>query len=428
MRRAGALCLAAGISLLAAARASASLMYVISVEGVIDPPTASYIRRAISLAERRSAEALVIELNTPGGSLAATEEITQALLNARVVTVVYVSPVGAKAASAGTFITMAAHVAAMAPGSTIGAARPVFIGSESVPPEVSEKAASHAASVLRAIAERRGRNAEWAEQAVKKSSSVPAGRAVKEKIVDLVAEDLHELVDKLDGRRVVLLPGKIVKLRTSTARTEELPATISERFLHALAHPEIAYILITIGVLGIIAELNHPGLIFPGTTGVICLVLAFYSLSVLSVNMAGLALILLGLGLLVADIWATSHGVLTGVGVISFVVGSIMLTGGYPPELRVAWQIIVAMTTVTCGFFIFVIGMGIRAQRAPVATGKQALVGKAALVRTPIDPMGSVFVAGELWRARTDGEPIEEGEEAEIVAVEGLTLHVRKRK
>lgn len=422
------MCLAAGISFLAAARASASLVYVINVEGVIDPPSASYIKRAISVAERRSAEALVIELNTPGGSLAATEEITQALLNARVVTVVYVSPVGGKAASAGTFITMAAHVAAMAPGTTIGAARPVFIGNEPVPPEVSEKAANHAASMLRAIAERRGRNAEWAEKAVKKSYSVPASKAVKEKVVDLVAENLDGLMDKLDGRRVTLRPGKIVRLATSAARTEELPPSMGERFLHALAHPEIAYILITIGVLGIIAELNHPGLIFPGMTGAICLILAFYSLSVLSVNMAGLALILLGLGLLIADIWATSHGVLTVGGVISFVVGSIMLTGGYPPELRVAWQVIIAMTAVTSGFFIFVVGMGIKAQRAPVATGKQALVGRTAQARTPIGPTGSVFVAGELWRAKTDGERIEEGEEAEIVAVEGLTLKVRKRK
>lgn len=401
---------------------------MMDVKGVIDPPTASYVDRCLRIAAQREAQALIMRLDTPGGSLAATEDIVTAMMNSQVPVVVYVAPAGAHAMSAGTFITMAAHVAAMAPGTNIGAATPVFMGGQEMADEMKRKAVSHAVSMMKAIAEQRKRNVEWAEQAVRRAQSAPASEALKKGVVDLLADDEDDLLRKLDGRSVDMGKGRKVTLRTRGARLEEVQQTLSEKFLHALAHPEIAYILLTLGVLGIIAELNHPGALFPGITGAICLLLAFYSLSVLSVNFVGVALILLGLGLLVADLFVASHGILTVGGLISFVVGSIMLTSGAAPGMRLGWHAIVAMTSLTGGLFLFIVSLGIRAQRRKIATGMEGLVGCVGEARTALNPRGQVFVAGELWRAKAEGEHIQADEEVEVVGADGLTLQVRRRK
>ena len=404
----------------------------IEITGAIDPPMAAYLKRALGRAEESKAAALLIRLNTPGGSLSATSEMTETLLTSPVPVIVYVAPSGARAASAGTFVTMAANVAAMAPGTVIGAAHPVAGSGQEIPEKIDQKIVNHAVSVIRAIAERRGRNADWAENAVRQSASVTAPQALKLRVIDVVAESQDDLFSALDGRKIELSPGHAVTLRLKGARPQPLARTIAEGFLHAIANPEIAYILLTIGFIGIVAELNHPGAVLPGVLGVISLVLAFYALSALELSYAAAALILLGIGLLVADIWVPSHGVFTVGGLASFVVGSIMLSGSAPPGLRIAWQMIVAMTALTGGFFILVVSLGIRAQLRRITTGQQGLVGRTAEVRTPLVPKGQVFVAGELWMARLEPAPgqaasAQPGETVVIERMEGLTLIVRKQ-
>jgi len=430
LRKAASLLLAAAALTAAFAAGKAhdrGLMLAAEITGVIDPPTASYVHRCIALAEQKDVP-IIFRMDTPGGSLSATEDIVTDMLNASVPVIVYVAPVGAHAMSAGTFITLAAHVAAMAPGTNIGAATPVFLGDQPASQEMKRKAVSHGVSMISAIAERRHRNVKWAEDAVRRASSSTATQALKDKVIDLIAENRADLLKELDGRKVEVRKGLTVALNTRGARVEEVQMGTGERFLHALAHPEIAYILMTLGVIGIIAELYHPGVIFPGVTGVICLLLAFYSLSVLSVNFVGVALILLGLGLLVADLFVTSHGVLTVGGIIGFVVGSIMLTSGAAPGMRLAWHVIAAMTTIIGGFFLYIVTLGLRAQRLKVATGAEGLIGAVGKARSPLDPGGSVFVAGELWRARAEGETINEDEEVVVTGVEGLTLKVKRRQ
>lgn len=420
-------CAAAALAVASPVGSAPAVVLIGEVKGVIDPPTASYIRRCVRMAEERQAP-LILRMDTPGGSLSATEDIVTEMLNASVPVIVYVAPAGAHAMSAGTFITLAAHIAAMAPGTNIGAATPVFLGDQPASQEMKRKAISHGASMIRAIAEKRKRNVKWAENAVRNATSASASEALKQKVVDLVAEDGQDLLQKLDGRRVEVRKGETATLKTKGAKTEEVEMTVGERFLHAVAHPEIAYILLSVGVIGIIAELYHPGVIFPGVTGVMCLLLAFYSLSVLSVNFVGVALILLGLALLVADLFLTSHGVLTVGGIIAFVVGSIMLTSGAEPGMRVAWHVIAAMTTAVAGFFLLIVTLGLRAQRLKVATGAEGLIGSVGEVRSPLDPRGSVFVAGELWRARAEGEAIQPNEEVTVTGVDGLTLKVKRRQ
>jgi len=422
--------LAMGAALtIGAAPAQRGFVYVLEVEGVIDPPVASYIERGIAKAEKDGAQALIIRLNTPGGLDKSMRDITQAELNANVPVVVYVAPVGARAASAGAIITLACHIAAMAPSTNIGAAHPVAMGGGEMTKEMSKKVENDAAATARGIAARRGRNAKWAEDAVRQSISSTAQEALKLHVIEIIAEDQHDLLKQLDGRKVKL-PGRTVTLRTADAKARELPPSPIERFLHILSDPNLSYIFLIIGIYGIIFELQNPGAIFPGVVGAICLIMGFYSLAVLPVNFAGLILILLGVGMLVADIWAPSHGALTVGGVIAFAVGSFMLYGSRAtPFLRVSWLIVVMMTVLTAAFFLFIVGLGVRAHWTRVTTGVEGLVGARGKARTALHPEGSVFVAGELWRARAEGDqPIEAGQEVEVVGVDGLTLRVRRRE
>jgi membrane-bound serine protease (ClpP class) len=404
------------------------VVYVLEVKGVIDPPAASYIARGVEVGAKARAQAVIIRLDTPGGLDKSMRDITQTMLGAEVPVVVYVAPKGARAASAGAIITLASHVAAMAPGTNIGAAHPVAMGGGEMTEEMSKKVENDAASTARAIAERRGRNAKWAEAAVRESISSSASEALKARVIDVIAEDLDDLLARLDGRKVKL-PKRTVTLHTAGATTEELPMSVGERFLHVLSDPNLAYIFLMIGIYGIIFELQSPGAVFPGVIGVICLVMAFYSLAVLEANLAGVILIILGVGMLVADIWAPSHGVLTIGGIIAFVAGSLMLYGGpSTPSLRVSWLVVVMMTALTAGFFLLVVGLGVRAHWTRVTTGIEGLMGAHGKARTALRPEGSVLVAGELWRAVADaGEEIEPGAEIEVLAADGFTLRVRRR-
>jgi membrane-bound serine protease (ClpP class) len=423
------LIVAACVAMAASAPPARNFVYVLDVDGIIDPSTASYIERGIQTGEKNGAQAVIIRLNTPGGLDKSMRDITQAELNANVPVVVYVAPVGARAASAGAIITLASHIAAMAPSTNIGAAHPVMMGGGEMTKEMSKKVENDAAATARSIAERRGRNAKWAEEAVRQSISSTATEALKEHVIDIVAENMGDLLRQLNGRKVKL-PQRTVVVRTAEAKIEELPASFVERFLHVLSDPNLAYVFLIIGIYGIIFELQNPGAIFPGVIGAICLVFGFYSMAVLSVNLAGLVLLVLGVAMLVVDIWAPSHGVLTVGGIIAFAVGSFMLYGSRTtPFLRVSWLTVVLMTALTALFFLFVVGLGVRAHWTRVTTGREGLVGARGKARTPLDPEGSVFVAGALWKARVeDGEPVAAGDEIEVVGMEGLTLRVRRHQ
>jgi membrane-bound serine protease (ClpP class) len=427
VRRLGLALMLTGLIAVAATSADRRLVYILDVEGVIDPPVAAYVKRGIDAGVKGRVEAVIIRLNTPGGLDKSMRDITTALLNAQVPVVVYVAPVGARAASAGAIITLAANVAAMAPSTNIGAAHPVAMGGGEMTDDMRKKVENDAASTARGIAERRGRNAKWAEKAVRESISSTAKEALKQRVVDIVAEDLPDLLKQLDGREVKL-PRRKVTMHTAKATVQDLPMSVTERFLHVLSDPNLAYIFLMIGMYGIIFELQSPGAVFPGVIGVLCLIMGFYSLAVLEANLAGVILIVLGVGLLVADIWAPSHGALTFGGIISFAIGSLMLYGGpSTPFLRVSWLVVLMMTAFTAGFFLLIAGLGVRAHWTRVTTGAEGLIGARGKARTPLRPEGSVMVGGELWRAvAEDGADIEPGDEIEVLGADGFTLRVRR--
>jgi len=404
----------------------AAQVYVLDVTGVIDPPTAGYVERGLETAARAKAAAVVIRIDTPGGLMQSMRDITQDMLASRVPVITYVWPRGARAGSAGVFITMAGNVAAMAPGTNIGAAHPVAGTGEPIESEMKRKITNDAVAQIRAIAEERKRNAEWAEKAVRESVSITNRQAVKLQVVDLTAPDLGALLRAVDGRQVVVAGNRKVTLHTAGAEQVFLPPNFREKLLHALSDPNLAYILLLVGVYGLIFELSNPGAIFPGVAGGICLILAFYSLAVLPISYAGLALLLLGIGLLVADVFATSHGVLTVGGIIAFVAGSVMLTGARGPGLAIAWPVIISAAVVTLVFFLLVVGLGVRAQFRKVTTGAEGLVGAVGVARTDLAPEGTVMVQGELWKARAaEGKgSLAAGSRIKVLAVEGFELTV----
>jgi membrane-bound serine protease (ClpP class) len=399
---------------------------ILSVDGTIVPVVANYIDRGIRRAESEGAVACIIELNTPGGLLNATEDIVQRILNAKVPIVVYVSPGGSWAASAGTFITIAAHIAVMAPGTSIGAAHPVTVG-EQMPEEVSKKVTEYSSAWIRSIAEMRGRDPEQAELAVTESKSFTASEALEAKLIDLQADDLESLINQINGRKVTLASGEEVIIDTTDyifGRNEMNPV---ERFLHVISDPNIAYILLTLATIGLITEISNPGLIFPGVVGGICLFLAFYSLGVLNAYWAGVLLILLAFGLFAAEIFTPAFGILTAGGVVSLVFGSLVLFSHSSPAMEVNKGLIAGVTVIIAAFVIFVVGAVVRGQRRRAATGAEALVGKVAVAKTLLDPKGTVLVDGELWRAVIDSGKVEIGEEVKITKVEGLSLIVTKK-
>jgi len=401
---------------------------LIKIDGAIGPATASYISRSIDEARAQDAQCLVIQLNTPGGLLDSTQTIVQSFLGSTVPVVVYVAPTGATATSAGCFITIAASVAAMAPATTIGAAHPVTLGGnptggEQKPDDtMKQKLENFSVSYIEAIAARRHRNTDWAKSAVRESASISADKALELKVVDLIAVDLTELLKQLNGR---VIDGKT--LRTAGAEISEIKMSPSERVFQRLWRPEVMFVLMLIAIYGIIGELTTPGAILPGVVGVIALILALYLAAILPVNVTGLALIALALMLFIFDVYAPTHGVLTMGGVISFLIGSLMLFNRADPLFRLSLSYIIPATLVTAAFFVFVIGKGLRAQLMPVKAGAETMIGKTVATLTPIDSHGGrIFIEGEYWNAVSD-RPIEKGEVVEIAAVQGLTLKVKTK-
>jgi len=388
----------------------------------ITPASARFMMRAIDDAGDRGAALLVIQLDTPGGLMDSMRDVVKRMLASETPIAVFVAPPGSRAASAGVFITMAAHVAAMAPGTNIGAAHPVNVGAQ-MDSTMSEKVTNDAVAYARSIAERRGRNAEWAERAVRESVSLGSTDAVRENVVDLEAPTVDSLLALIDGREVEVLGGRVT-LRTAGARVEEITPSLRDRVLAVVSNPNVAYILMLIGIYGMIFELSNPGAVLPGILGFICLVLALYSFQSLPLNYAGVLLILFGIVLLILEVKITSHGALTIGGIAALTLGSLMLVRSPSPFVRISLGVIFAGVATTAAFFLLVVGAGIRAQRRRRVSGREGLIGERAVARTPLDPRGQVMIQGELWSA-ISSSPVATGSEVIVERVEGLLLRVR---
>jgi membrane-bound serine protease (ClpP class) len=400
---------------------------VMRMEGVIAPPNAEYFSRTLRIARERGAQLLVIEMDTPGGLMSSMEDIVKGILASDIPVAVYVSPSGAKAGSAGVFITVAAHIAAMAPGTSIGAAHPVSSTGEDIPGAMEKKVVNYAASYIRSLAEQRGRNADWAELAVRESAAISEKQALEKHVIDLVAPDLSTLLRQIDGR-TVKLPQRTVVLRTREAPVQRSEMVLRERLLHVLVNPNVLAILGVLALYGLIAEIQNPGAIFPGVIGAISLLLMLYGFSVLPVSWAGIALLVLAIILFIADAFAPSHGVLTLGGAISMLLGLLMLFESPDPALRVSWVVALTLTGLTSLFFVFIVAAGIRAQQVRRVTGMEAMKGAVAVARTDISPRGKIFYDGAYWNAIAEGESIKAGERVVIERMEGLTAVVRKEE
>ena len=403
----------------------------IVVDGSINPASAKYVHDAVDRARRERAAAVLLLLDTPGGLLASTREIVSDFLSSSVPVIVYVAPAGAQAASAGAFITIAGHIAAMAPGTNIGAAHPVSLGegaqnvadSTNIP---MEKATNDAAAFARTIAEKRGRNIAWAEAAVRGSVSVTETEALRDSVIDVVAKDVTALLDSIDGRVVATADGNVT-LRTRGAELVEVDMTFQQKLLDMLSDPNIAYILLMLGMYGIFFELYNPGSILPGVVGGICMILAFYSMNTLPVNYAGLALILFGIVLFVLEVKMVSHGLLSVGGVIALFLGSMMLIESPPGAdfLEISLSVVIAVTACTAAFFLFIVGKGIATLRRRPSTGTEGMVGETGHVIDTLSPEGRVAAHGEIWKAvSADGATIQAGADVRIVGLRQLTLTV----
>ena len=397
---------------------------LIKIEGAISPVTVRLVETALDRARADGAQALIIELDTPGGLERSMRTIAQRMLNADTPVIVYVGPTGARAASAGVFLTMAAHVAAMAPATNIGAAHPVSIGGGG-DKESMKKVANDAAAFIRTIALERGRNADWAEKAVRQSVSIGEREAVRLKVVDLVAESVPDLLAKIDGRTVKTARGAVT-FATRDAVVKPIEIGFRDRVLNVITDPNVAYVLMMLGMLGLFFELSNPGVILPGVIGGISLILAFFAFQSLPINYAGLLLILFGIALFVAEIKVVSHGILAMGGIVSMALGSLMLFDAPDVGFRVSWWVIAPTVGATSGLFLFVLAAGMRALRRRPLLGASGLIGQTAVARGPLDHEGQVAVHGELWRAVAEGDPVADGAPVRVVGVDGLTLRVVK--
>jgi membrane-bound serine protease (ClpP class) len=398
---------------------------VITVDGVINPVMARYVERGINNAQDAKAIALVIRVDTPGGLESSMRDIVQDIEAADVPVITYVSPSGARAASAGTFIVMAGNVAAMSPNTTIGAAHPVDISGGDITGTLGDKATNEAAEYIRGIAILRGRNADWAEQTVRQSVAADQDEALALNAIDLVANNVDDLLAKVDGRAVTLGSGAQASLQTKDAPVVNNGMTLIERFLLIISDPNIAFILISLGALGFFIELFHPGIFFPGVFGIIALLFGFFSLSTLPINWAGVFFVILAFVLFAAEIVVSGFGALGIGGVISLILGGLLLTSTSDSEFQVSRWLVFGLAAVI-GFFVFsIITSIIRTRRLPVALSVYNLEGKHGVARTALDPTGIVFVNGERWSAKSTGGRVEQGENVEITGVEGITLVVR---
>jgi membrane-bound serine protease (ClpP class) len=402
---------------------------VITIDGVITSPTAKYVANSINDAQQAEAEGLIILLDTPGGMDTAMRDIAKSILNAPLPVIVFVSPPGARAASAGVIITEAAHIAAMAPGTNIGAAHPVSIGiggsTGDKDKTMSEKVENDAAAYARSIAKARGRSEEWAEKAVRKSESITAEEALKLNVIDYVTPNIDKLLVAIDQKEVSLAKGK-KKISTKNAIINNKKMGTRQGVLAAISDPNISYILLLIGLAGLYFELSTPGAILPGVIGGISLLLAFFGLSTLPVNYTGILMIIFAVILFIAEIKVMSHGMLTVGGIISLVMGSLLLFDTPEPALRLSLQVLVPAVLVASGFFIVIIWLAIKAQLRKHFTGAEAMIGsEAEVVKDITDEEGEVFLLGEYWKA-TSEKPIKKGAKVKVIKVEGLSLTVEE--
>ena len=398
---------------------------VIEINGIINPVASKFITEAIDQSEEDGAQCLIIQMDTPGGLMDSMRSIVKKMLSARVPVVVYVSPSGARAASAGVFITMAGHIAAMAPSTNIGAAHPVTLGSQDKENKaMMEKVVNDAVAQIKGIAKKRGRNVKWAEKAVRESVSITEEEALKLKVVDLVVPNLDSLLAKMDGRKVKIDSEEKV-LVTKGVSINRRQMGWRYRFLDIISNPTIAYIMLMLGIYGIFFELSNPGAILPGVVGAIFLILAFFALQMLPINYAGLALILLGIILFIAEVKITSFGMLSVGGAVCMLLGSIMLAEKLPEYMKISKGVIIPVVLVSAGFFLFAVTMAIRARRRKPTTGIEGLIGEEGFSESLIFPEGTVSIHGEIWRAECD-ERIEKGERIKVVGVDNLKLKIVK--
>ncbi len=401
----------------------------IIVSGIINPVSMEYIIKSIEKAEEQDAELLIIQMDTPGGLMASMHEIMKSIQSSNVPVAVYVAPSGSRAGSAGVFITYAAHIAAMAPSTNIGSAHPVLGGGQAQPDSsgvMMEKVTNDAVAKIKTVAKRRGRNEEWAEKAIRESANITETEALEMNVIDYIVPDVDSLLAVIDGKEIKLDSGEIQKMDTRDATVITFEMTWRQRLLDTLTDPNIAYILMIIGFYGILYELYSPGAILPGVVGGICLIMGFYAMQSLPVNYAGLALIVFSIVLFLLEVKIQSFGLLTIGGVISLIMGSVMLYDNENmPFIRVSWEVIVGVVLVTVAFFVFAIGMAVRTHRKQATTGKEGMIGEIGVVYKELDPDGTVVVHGEYWRA-VSGAKIEAGRKVKVVAYEdkGLTLRV----
>jgi membrane-bound serine protease (ClpP class) len=405
---------------------SAKDVYQISVQSVISPPIAQFVVESIKKATEANAEAVLILLDTAGGLDASMREIVKAMMDARIPVIVYVYPAGARAASAGSIILLASHIAAMAPGTNAGAAHPVNIGGEQAEKEMMKKVVQDAEAYAKSIAQKRGRNVEWAARAVRQSVSATAEDALQLKIIDVVATNVDDLLTKINGKTVEVRDQKIT-LKTRGTKPKELEMPLKYRFLATISDPNIAYILMMLGFYGILFEIYSPGAIFPGVIGGICIILAFYSFSAIPISFAGLALILLGIIFFILEIKIVSHGALGLAGIVSLILGSIMLVDVPLGWLSISWASILVVVIVTTLFFVGVLSYAVKAQLSAVKTGSEGFIGEAGVAKTDIKETGKVRVHGELWNAESE-ESIAAGDRVVVTQVKGMTVQVRKAR
>jgi membrane-bound serine protease (ClpP class) len=397
---------------------------VLPAVGSINPGLADFIIDGIRTAEKEQAEALVIELDTPGGLDSSMRQINQAIINAKVPVIVYVSPKGARAASAGLLITMAAPVAAMAPGTNIGAAHPVSVGLGKVDKVMGEKVVNDMVAYGRSLAAERGRNADWVEKGIRHSASIPASEALRLKVVDVLADNLDDLLKKVNGRKV-MVAGKPVILQTAGATVTDIPEGARTRILKHIADPNIAFILMMIGLAGLYFELAHPGVILPGVVGAICLLLALFAFQTLPVNFIGMLMIILAFIFFILEIYVVSYGLLTLAGVSSLFFGAMMLFRGGEGGMSISWAVLIPTVVIVSLFFAGIGYLVLRTHLRRSMTGAAGMVGEKGTAYTPLQPEGQVFVHGEYWQAVSD-EPVAAGETVEVMAVENLKLRVRR--
>ena len=407
----------------ALAFAESTTIRVVSIQDPITPVTARFLQRNLAEAARQSERLVLVELDTPGGLDTAIREIVKEIFASPAAVVVYVAPSGARAASAGAIICLAADVCAMAPGTNIGAAHPVTLG-EKIDPTMEAKLVNDAEAYVESIARQRGRDATLARKMVRDSLSLSADKALEGKVIDLIARDRAELLQQLEGR-TLLKGGREFVLQLQGAQVTAAEMTKVERIRNAISNPNVAYVLMMLGMLGIFFELSNPGVILPGVIGTISLLLALFAFQTLPVNYAGVLLILLALVLLIAEINVVSYGMLTVGGLVAMVFGSLLLFDSPEPWLRLSWKVILSTVLVAAGCFVLIAKKALIAQRRPQTTGREGLIGEAGTALSSIDPEGKVFTHGEYWDACSD-TPIAAGDRVVIEAVDGLQLKVRK--